>query len=76
VLSLYYCRFVLFVHAFDGLASISIDVLITRFDGIFDVDDLLFSEVFEVHAFSSTYLLLVLIYLYFHFVYKADPDRV
>lgn len=48
VLPLYYCRFVFFVHALDGRTSVSLEILITGFDWVFDVDNLLLPEVFKI----------------------------
>lgn len=76
MLSFYYCRFVFFVHAFDGLAGVIVDVFVAGLYRVLYIDDLLFSKVFQVHIFCPAYFLQVFIDLYLHLVNKADSDRV
>ena len=76
MLTLYDCRFILFVHTLNGLTSISIEILVTGLDWVSNVNDFLFSEILEVHIFCPINLLLVFGDLKPHFVDKVDSYRV
>lgn len=76
MLSLYHCRLVFLVHAFDGFPWVALEVLVARFDGVFDINDLFFPKVFEIHVFGATDFLLILVDFNFHFVDETHSNRV
>lgn len=76
VLPFYYSGFIFFIHAFDSLTSVSLEILVAGFDGIFDVNNLFFPEVFEINIFSSWNFILILIDFNLHFVDKANSNWV
>lgn len=76
VLSLDDGALILFVHAFDGLSSIALKILIAGFNREFDIYNLLLPKIFEIHVFCSIYFLLILLNFDFHFVYERNSDRV
>ena len=76
VLSLYHRRFILFIHAFDRLTTVALEILVTWLNWVSDVNNFLFSKIFEIHIFCTVYLFLVFMNFYFHFVDKTDSNRV
>ncbi len=68
--------FIFLVHALDSLTSVSLKILIARNNWVFDVDNFLFSEIFEIDVFGSIDLFLVFAHFHPHFLDKIDSNGV
>lgn len=76
VLSFDYGWLILFVHTLNSLTSVSLKILITRFNGVLNINDFLFSKVFQVHIFGPNDLFLIFLDFDFHFIDETNSDTV
>lgn len=76
VLSFDYGWLILFVHTLNSLTCVPLEILITRFNGVLNINDFLLSKVFQVHIFSPNDLFLIFLDFDFHFIDETNSYTV
>lgn len=76
MLSLNDSGLVFFVHTFDRLSGIALEILIAWLDWVFDVNNLLLSKVFQVHILCTADFFLIFMNFYLHLVDETHSDWV